>query len=185
MASAAACVQLAGAAIPWGASVRPHIGRQDTMTKATITKTWIIGLIVLAAGIVVTGVSVGLMLAFSGEFTPAASGNGYDFTPTLDGFFWSTVAFIVVGSFIILSGAIVQLVAWVEALLLTYRIPEKTWFVVLLAAGLLSFGFAPIGFAAMIAYIVAGPDESATMPRLPVPPQPVTEAPPKTLVPTG
>ena len=40
----------------------------------------------------------------------------------------------------------------------SYSLPEKTWFVVLLVGGVLSFVFAPIGFAVMVAYVVAAPD---------------------------
>ena len=128
------------------------------MTKSTVTRTWIVGLAVLAAGLVVVGVSVGLMLALGGQFNPAPSGDGYDFVPTMDGFFWSTVGFIVLGSAAVLAGGLIQLAAWVGALVNTNRLSDKTWFAVLLVGGLLGVIFAPIGFAAMVAYLVAGPD---------------------------
>jgi hypothetical protein len=128
------------------------------MMKTTITKTWIAGLIVLAAGLLMGGVSIGLMLAFGGHFTPAASGNGYDFVPSFDAFFWTMVSLMIIGFAVAAAGGIVQLAAWVGALVNTYQLQDRTWFVVLLASGLLSFAFALIGFAGMVAYIVAGPD---------------------------
>ena len=52
-----------------------------------------------------------------------------------------------------LVGALAGLVAWIGAVLNTAQLEDKTWFIVLLVLGLLSFGF-----VAMIAYVIAGPD---------------------------
>jgi hypothetical protein len=128
------------------------------MTKATITRTWIGGLIGIAAGLVLVGASVGLMLGYGGTFTPAPSGNGYDFVPTTDGFFWTMVGFIVLGGTAAIAGGFVQLVAWIGALINTNRLSDKTWFTILLLSGLVGLIFAPVGFAAMVAYVVGGPD---------------------------
>src|SRR5438067_6890917 len=128
------------------------------MTKSTITRTWIGGLAVFAAGIVASMVGVFLMLAYGGTFTQIADSTKYDFTPDMNGFFWTAIGIIMVGGLIALIGGVVQLVAWVAALANSYSLPEKTWFVVLLVGGVLSFVFAPIGFAVMVAYVVAAPD---------------------------
>jgi hypothetical protein len=128
------------------------------MTKPMIVKTWIGGLAVFAAGIIVALVGVFLMLAYAGTFTQVAGTNNYDFVPNMNGFFWLTVLLMVAGGIIGLIGSIVQLVAWIGGLFNSYALPTKGWFVVLLLGGLLSVGFAPIGFAAMIAYVVAAPD---------------------------
>ena len=146
------------------------------MTKPTITKTWLAGLIMFVVGLLVSGIGVSLMLAFAGHFTPAASGNGSDFTPTIDGFFWMTVSLMVLGSIVAAVGGIVQLAAWIGALVNTYQIVDKTWFAVLLASGLLGLAFGLVGFAGMVAYVVAGPDGTAirapqlAVPSLQVPP---------------
>ncbi len=55
-------------------------------------------------------------------------------------------------------GDLVQLVAWIGALANTYLVADKTWFAIVLAGGLFGFFFGLIGFAAMIAYVIAGPD---------------------------
>ena len=128
------------------------------MTKSTITRTWIGGLAVFAAGIVASMVGVFLMLAYGGTFTQIAGTNKYDFTPDLGGFFWTTVAVIVIGGLVAAVGGVVQLAAWIAAMVNSYALPEKGWFLVLLLGGLLSFVFAPIGFAAMVAYVIAAPD---------------------------
>ena len=63
-----------------------------------------------------------------------------------------------------LGGIIAGIVAWIGALLNTVQLPDKTWFVLLLVLGLLSFGF-----FAMVAYVIAGPDSAQQEPR-PAPP---------------
>ena len=129
------------------------------MTKPTIVKTWIAGLIVFAAGIVAALIGVFLMLGYGGTFTQVGSDlNSYDFTPTLNGFFWTTVAVICVGGFVAAIGGIVQLAAWVGALVNSYLLPEKTWFGVVLVGGVLGLAFGLVGFATMVAYVLGAPD---------------------------
>ena len=132
------------------------------MTKSTITSGWIGGLAIFAGGIVVAVVGVFLMLAYGGRFTPSTgTTGGYDFTPALNGFFWTAVGMIVVGGVLGLIGSLVQLAAWVGALVNSYALPDRTWFAVLLVGGILSLAFAPVGFAVMLAFVVAAPDGSA------------------------
>jgi hypothetical protein len=151
------------------------------MTKSTVTKTWIGGLVVLALGLIVAGVSIALMLAYGGTFTAAPSGNGYDFVPRYDAFFATMVTLIVAGGIAATAGGLVQLVAWIGALVNTYRLQDKTWFVVLLLGGLLGFAFGLIGFAAMVAYLMAGPDGMAAgQQKIPAP-----TSRPSTLAPTS
>jgi hypothetical protein len=128
------------------------------MTKLMITKTWIGGLVAFAAGIVVAIVGVFLMLGYGGTFTQIAGTNNFNFVPNLNGFFWVTVGLMVSGGVIGLVGSLVQFAAWIGGLVNSYRLPGKAWFLVLLLGGLLSFGFAPIGFVAMVAYVIAAPD---------------------------
>ncbi len=128
------------------------------MTKSTITKTWIAGLILVAGGLLVGGASLGLMFVNGGHFTPAASGNGYDFVPAYDGYFWTMVGFMIVGFAVAAAGCAVDLVAWIGALINTYQVYDKTWFIVLLAGGIVGLAVALVGFAAMLAYVIAGPD---------------------------
>ena len=151
------------------------------MKKSTITRTWLAGLVALAGGLLVAGLSIALMLAYGGTFTAAPSGNGYDFVPSFDGFFWTTVGFVVAGFSLTVVGGLVQLVAWIGTLVNTYRIEDKTWFAVVLAGGLIGLAFGLLGFAAMVAYLVAGPDGMAV--RQPQVPAPAGR--PTTLLPTS
>ncbi|HEX9037306.1 MAG TPA: hypothetical protein VF808_09990 [Ktedonobacterales bacterium] len=129
------------------------------MRKTTITRLWLAGLATLVGGLIIGGVSMGLMFAYGGHFTPALSGSGYDFTPTLNSYFWTTVAFMVVGFIVAAAGLVAELASWVGAVVNTYRLEDKAWFIALLVSGLLSLGFPIVGFGAMLAYIVAGPHE--------------------------
>lgn len=98
------------------------------------------------------------MLAYGGTFTQIAGTTNYDFTPDMNGFFWTAVGIIVIGGVIALIGSVVQLVAYIGGLVNSYALPEKTWFLVLLVGGLLSLAFAPLGFAVMVTYVIAAPD---------------------------
>lgn len=73
---------------------------------------------------------------------------------------WITIGVIVLAGLAIVGGAIGALVAWIGALLNTSRLEDKTWFILLLVLGLLSFGF-----FAMVAYVIAGPDGTLVEPR--------------------
>lgn len=140
------------------------------MTKSTITRTWLGGLVALAVGLVVVAVSIGLMLGYGGTFTAAPDGTGYDFVPSFDGFFWTTVGLTTAGIGLTAVGGLVQLAAWIGTLVNTYRLEDKTWFAVVLAGGLLGLAVGLLGFAAMVAYLVAGPDGMAvSRPQIPAP----------------
>ena len=128
------------------------------MTKSSITRAWIGGLAAFAAGILVSIVGVFLMLGYAGTFTQIAGTSDYNFDPNLNGFFWVTIALIVAGGFIAVVGGVAQFVAWIGGLINSYALPEKTWFAVLLVGGVVSLAFAPVGFAAMMAYVIAAPD---------------------------
>jgi hypothetical protein len=128
------------------------------MTKSMITKIWIGGLAVFAAGIVAALVGLFLMLGYGGTFTQIAGTNNYNFVPNMNGFFWVTVGLMVAGGVIGLVGSIAQFAAYIGALVNSFGLADKAWFAVLLIGGLVSFGFAPIGFAVMVAYVVAAPD---------------------------
>ena len=78
-------------------------------------------------------------------------------------------------------GGLVQPAAWIGTLVNTYRIGDKTWVAVVLAGGLLGLAFGLLGFAAMVAYLIAGPDGMAV--RQPQVPAPAGR--PTTLLPTS
>ena len=75
---------------------------------------------------------------------------------------WSLLGLGIVGGLAVAGGMIGGLVAWIGALLNTWQLESRTWFAVLLLLGIFN-----LGFFAMIAYLIAGPDSSTTtaMPR--------------------
>jgi hypothetical protein len=151
------------------------------MTKSSITRTWIAGLATLAVGLIVAAVSTGLMLGYGGTFTASSSGNGYNFVPSFDSFFWTTVIVMISGFVVTAIGGLVQLAAWIGALANTYRLLDKMWFVILLLSGLFSFAIPLVGFAAMAAYVIGGPDGMAIGSQQ----RPAPAARPATLAPTS
>jgi hypothetical protein len=100
------------------------------------------------------------MLALGGSYVPTTADNGYEFVPTLNAFFWTTITVMVTGFALATAGAVTQFVAWIGAVVNTYQLEDKLWFWVLLAGGLLGLAWGVIPFATMVAYLIAGPDGS-------------------------
>jgi hypothetical protein len=122
------------------------------MTKSTVTKIFVGSLVAIAGGLVLFVVA-GLVAYGNNSFVM----NGPDVVGVKPTFFgWSMIALSSLGVVVMAGGAIAQFVAWVGAVLNTALLDNKTWFVVLLLTGLLSFGF-----VAMIVYLIAGPDGTA------------------------
>jgi hypothetical protein len=69
---------------------------------------------------------------------------------------WSLVGLGILGGLAILGGAVGGLISWIGALLNTSQLERKRWFL-----GLLVLGIFNLGFLAMIAYVLAGPDGRA------------------------
>jgi H+/Cl- antiporter ClcA len=106
----------------------------------------------------VVAVIAGAVLAFAAVWVAYAYGAlvmsgpdviGVQVTP----FAWAIFGLGVVAVLAMIAGFIGGLVSWIGALLNTAQLEDKTWFIVLLVLGLLSFGL-----VAMIAYVIAGPD---------------------------
>jgi hypothetical protein len=125
------------------------------MTKLMVTKIFIGSLIAIVAGVFV--VAVGFLIALS-TGTLVMEGpdvTGFELSSTTPAAF----SLALLGILGIVAGGIGQFIAWIGALVNTSRLVDKTWFVVLLVLGLLSFGFIP-----MLVYVLAGPDGTA-LPR--------------------
>jgi len=120
----------------------------DLMTKSTVTRLFVGGVVAITAGLVLALAAVVAALAGGGIVIggPAVVElNGGPFAWTLVG--------LVIAAVAITGGAIAGLVSWIGALLNTAQLEDKTWFVLLLVLGLMSFGF-----FAMLAYVFAGPE---------------------------
>src|SRR5690349_752537 len=119
------------------------------MSKASITRLFISGLIAALAGAVLVIVAVAVALA-NGVFVV----NGSEIVDVnATGLGWAMLALGIVGGLTVVGGAIAGLISWIGALLNTAQLTNKGWFVGLLLLGIFNFGF-----IAMIAYLIAGPD---------------------------
>jgi hypothetical protein len=128
------------------------------MHKTLIRKLFVGSLIALAGGLVLLAVTGGLAIANSSLVK-----NGHDVTgihATALG--WVMIGLAGVAILVLIAAAVTQFVAWVGAVINTAQLQDKTWFIVLLVSGLLSFGF-----IAMLIYLIAGPAD----------PQPITVVP--------
>ena len=119
------------------------------MTKATVTKLFISSLIAAAAGAVLVLIAVAVASA-NGVFVMT----GPDITGLQESpLAWSLAGLGILGGLAVLGGAIAGFISWIGALLNTSQLQSKTWFLVLLVLGIFN-----LGFLAMIAYVIAGPD---------------------------
>jgi hypothetical protein len=132
------------------------------MTKSTVTRLFVGGIVAVVAGLFLL-VASALIALFSGAFVvEGADVVGINATPQA----WAFVLLGLIGVLALIGGSIVGLVAWIGALLNTAQLPDKTWFVLLLVLGLLSFGL-----VAMLAYVIAGPDSTRPVAAPPAQPQ--------------
>ena len=119
------------------------------MSKATVTRLFIGSLIGVAAGAILAISAVWLAIAndvfvMSGADIVGIHGNALA---------WSLLGLGLVGGLAIAGGMIGGLVAWIGALLNTWKLDSRAWFVALLLLGIFN-----LGFIAMIAYLISGPD---------------------------
>jgi hypothetical protein len=122
------------------------------MSKATVTRLFIGSGIAIVSGAIVAVAAVWLAIA-NNVFVMA----GPDITGITGGALaWSIVALGILGAMAVAGGFIGGLVSWIGALLNTWQLESRTWFAVLLLLGIFN-----LGFFAMIAYLLAGPDGRA------------------------
>jgi hypothetical protein len=119
------------------------------MSKSTVTRLFVGSLLAIAGGLMLGFIAV--LLGYSnGAFVM----NGPDVVRVQStAIAWTVAVLVVIGILAIVGGVIGQFVAWIGAVLETAQLEDKTWFLVLLLLGVLSFGF-----VAMLAYVIAGPD---------------------------
>ena len=128
------------------------------MSKTTVTRLFIGSLIAFAAGAIVAVLAIGIAVAndvfvMDGNDIAAVQGGALA---------WSLIGVAVVGFLAAAGGVIAGFVAWIGAVLNTWQLESKAWFVGLLLLGIFNFGF-----IAMIAYVIAGPDGKAMPGQLP------------------
>jgi hypothetical protein len=126
--------------------------KENVMTKAMVTKTFLGSLIAIVAGVLVVVMGFIIALATGTLVMEGPDVTGFELSSTAPAAF----GLAAIGVLGIVAGGIGQFVAWIGAVINTSRLDDKTWFIVLLVLGLLSFGF-----IAMLVYVLAGPDGTA------------------------
>jgi MFS family permease len=119
------------------------------MTKSTVTRLFVGSVITVVAGLVMGFVAA--LAAISSDILVMRGPDVVGVEPSAVA--WSLVGAAIVAVLAVIGGAIGGLVSWIGALLNTAELEDKTWFVLLLVLGILSFGL-----VAMVAYVIAGPD---------------------------
>ena len=124
------------------------------MSKTTVTRLFIGSLIAVAAGSVlfvaaIWGAIANDVFVMAGPDIVGIHGSALG---------WSFLGLALVGGLAVAGGAIAGFVSWIGALSNTWQLESKTWFAVLLLLGIFN-----LGFFAMIAYLVAGPDGKGTV----------------------
>ena len=119
------------------------------MTKATVTRLFIGGGLAIIAGAILGIAAVWIAIAndvfvMNGPDIVALRGSGLAA---------SMLGLAIVGALVIMGGLIAGLVAWIGALLNTWQLESRAWFIALILLGIFNFGF-----FAMVAYLVGGPD---------------------------
>lgn len=118
------------------------------MSKPTVTRLFIGAVLVVVVGLLVAFAAIVAALA-GGAITLGGSAvvnvNGDAFAGVL---VWLAIALLAIA-----AGSLAAIASWIGALLNTFQLEDKTWFVVLLVLGVFS-----LGWVAMAAYVFAGPD---------------------------
>jgi hypothetical protein len=145
-----------------GVSVSTPDMKVMTMSKSTIAKVFLGSVVALVAGLVLMVVAAAVAYK-NGSLIM----NGPDIVGVRPGLFgWALLVLAVLGLIAMIGAVVAQFVAWIAAVVNTAQLPDKTWFVVLLITGLLSFGL-----VAMVAYLVAGPPDRRPVSGQPIPTQ--------------
>jgi len=122
------------------------------MHKTTVTRLFIGSLIAFGAGAIVSIFAIALAIAndvfvMNGNDIAAIQGGA------LAGVLLGLALF---GGLAAAGGVMVGFIAWIGAVLNTWQLESKAWFVALVLTGIFNFGF-----IAMVIYVIAGPDGKA------------------------
>ncbi len=116
------------------------------LTKATVARVWIIGLVLVVAG---------LVAGFIGGLLGVSFNSSQDVGTALSAWARTTGGIVVIAALIAaIAGGVIMFIAWILSMVANALIARWGWFAVLLVLGALGFQF-----FAMIAYLIWGPSE--------------------------
>jgi hypothetical protein len=122
-----------------------------SMSKPAITRLFKVAVAFVVAGSV-SGTAVVIWALANG----AVAIGGPQFVTVNAGPFAGAIVGLIIASLLTAAGTVAAVVSWAGALLNTARLEDKAWFAALLVLGLIS-----LGWVAMIAYVLKGPDSTA------------------------
>ena len=107
------------------------------MFKATVTRLFIGSLIALGAGAIVSIIALTVAIAnnvfvMDGNDIAAIQGG----VPA-----WALLGLVFLGALTAAGGVIAGFIAWIGAVLNTWQLESKAWFVALVLTGIFNFGF--------------------------------------------
>lgn len=123
-----------------------------------ISRPAIIRLFKVAIAFVVAGSVSGTAIVIVALANGAVAFGGPQLITINPGPFAGAVVGLIVASLLTAAGTVAAVASWAAALLNTSRLEDKSWFVALLVLGLVS-----LGWVAMIAYVLKGPDDSTAL----------------------
>lgn len=121
-----------------------------TMSKPAITRLFKVAVAFVVAG-GVSGTAVVIWALANG----AVAIGGPQFVTVNAGPFAGAIVGLMIASLLTGIGTVAAVVSWAGALLNTGRLEDKAWFTALLVSGLVS-----LGWVALIAYVLRGPDST-------------------------
>ena len=130
------------------------------MFKTTVTRLFIGSLLAFGAGAIVSILAIALAIAndvfvMDGNDIAAIQGGAVA---------WVLLSLALLGGLAAAGGVIAGFIAWIGAVLNTWQLESKAWFVALVLTGIFNFGF-----IAMVIYVIAGPDGKAAPSARPAP----------------
>ena len=131
----------------------------EKLEKLSMSKTAITRLFSVAIAFVVAGSVSGTEVAIWALANGAITLGGTQFVTIDIGTFAGAIVGLVLASLLTAVGTLAAIAAWIGALSNTARLTDKTWFTALLVSGLVS-----LGWVAMIAYVLRGPDSTTATP---------------------
>jgi MFS family permease len=123
------------------------------MSKTTITRLFIGSLAAVIVGAIVGFATVWLAIANDVFITAGQDVIGIRGSALA----WSLLGIGIASILAVTAGLIGGFVSWFGILRNTWRLASKAWFIAMLLLGIFN-----LGFVAMIAYLVAGPDGTAS-----------------------
>lgn len=120
------------------------------MSKGMVTRLFVAAVLAVVVGLVI------VLAAAIAALAGGAVTIGGPTVVTVNGTALAgTLGWLVIAAVAIAAGGLAAISSWIGALLNTAQLEDKTWFVALLVLGLIS-----LGWVAMAAYVLAGPDST-------------------------